>query len=207
MKKVHPHGRHGEALPDLAFHPLTADRWPDLEKLFGKNGACGGCWCMWLRLTRAEFTRSKGEGNREAFRAIVAAGELPGLLAYAGPEPVGWVAVAPRERHPVWDRSRNYKRIDDAQVWSISCFYVARGYRDRGLTRQLINAAVAFARTRGGRLVEGYPVDAAGPSADVFAWNGFLSAFEAAGFAECVRRSPTRPMVRLTIQEPQTTER
>ena len=53
---------------DLSFHPLTPERWPDLERLFGVRGACGGCWCMWWRLPRATYNEQKGEGNREAFR-------------------------------------------------------------------------------------------------------------------------------------------
>ena len=51
---------------DVAIHPLTPQRWADLERLFGANGACGGCWCMWWRLKRPEFDAGKGEGNRAA---------------------------------------------------------------------------------------------------------------------------------------------
>lgn len=189
-----------EPLPVLTFLPLTRERWPDLEKLFGGNGACGGCWCMWLRRPRKEFVANKGEGNRQAFKAIVAAGEVPGILAYAGGEPVGWCAVAPREKHPLWDRSRNFKRIDDAPVWSTSCFYIARAYRRRGMSRLLIEAATAFVAERGGSIVEGYPTDSAKATADPFVWTGMFSSFKAAGFEECARRSPTRPMVRLVLK-------
>jgi hypothetical protein len=58
----------------LEFYPLTAERWTDFEKLFGKRGACGGCWCMWWRLKRSEFERQKGEGNRKAIKRIVDSG-------------------------------------------------------------------------------------------------------------------------------------
>ena len=189
-----------QPLPKLSFHALIPERWPDLERLFGKNGACGGCWCMWLRLPRSEFVQAEGEANRRAFKAIVEAGEEPGILAYAGKDPVGWVAVAPREKHPIWDRSRNFKRVDDASVWSVSCFFVARSYRRQGITRQLIEAAVRFVRSKGGGILEGYPTDSEKVSPDPFVWTGLLSAFEQAGFEECVRRSPARPMVRLTLR-------
>jgi len=189
-----------EPLPKLSFHPLTPERWPDLERLFGKNGACGGCWCMWLRLPRKEFVAGKGDGNRRALKAIVEAGEVPGILAYAGHEPAGWCAVAPREQHPIWDRSRNFKRIDDEPVWSISCFFIAKPYRRRGMSRLLIEAAAAFVKRRGGRIVEGYPTDSVTKTADPFVWTGMLSSFTAAGFKECARRSPTRPMVRLVVK-------
>jgi GNAT superfamily N-acetyltransferase len=155
---------------------------------------------MWLRLTRSEFVQGKGDANRRAFRTIVESGEQPGVLAYAAGEPVGWVAVAPRDKHPVWDRSRNFTRIDDAPVWSISCFFIARPWRHHGIARQLIAAAVGFARERGAKVLEGYPIDGekASPEGST-AWTGFLSAFTGAGFEECARRAPTRPMVRLKI--------
>ena len=66
----------------LACLPLTSRRWPDFENLFGPNGACGGCWCMWWRIKRSQYDQQKGEGNRLAMRAIVDAGQVPGLLAY-----------------------------------------------------------------------------------------------------------------------------
>ncbi|HVX30165.1 MAG TPA: hypothetical protein VHA53_06760, partial [Nitrolancea sp.] len=97
----------------LTFEPLTSERWNDLEALFGPRGACGGCWCMTWRLTRAEYERGKGDGNREAFRAVVASGAPVGLLAYAGNEPIGWCAIAPREDFPALERSRILKRVDD----------------------------------------------------------------------------------------------
>jgi hypothetical protein len=65
------------------IEPLTPERWPDFERLFGPNGACAGCWCMWWRLPRKAFDAGAGEGNRTAFRAIVETGPRPGLLAYS----------------------------------------------------------------------------------------------------------------------------
>ena len=63
----------------MEFHPLTTDRWTDFEGLFGERGACGGCWCMWWRIKRSDFEREKGEGNREAMKAIVESGRIPGI--------------------------------------------------------------------------------------------------------------------------------
>ena len=85
----------GEQLNNVSIHPLTGERWRDFEALFGARGACAGCWCMWWRLTRAEFQRQQGEGNRQAIKAIVASNREPGLLAYVGDVPAGWCAVAP----------------------------------------------------------------------------------------------------------------
>ncbi|HEX8451643.1 MAG TPA: GNAT family N-acetyltransferase [Longimicrobium sp.] len=187
----------------LAFHPLTPDRWSDLERLFGARGACGGCWCMWWRLRRSEFDARKGEPNRRAFHEIVHSGAEPGILAYADGEPVGWCAVQPREAYPVLGRSRTLKPVDDQAVWSVTCFFVARGFRKRGVTTRLLRAAVEHARARGGRILEGYPIE---PRKDhvpeAFAWTGFASAFKRAGFKEVARRSDTRPIMRYIVRNP-----
>ncbi len=185
---------------DLAFYPATPERWADLAELFGERGACGGCWCMWWRLKRSEFERQKGEGNREAFKAIVAAGEEPGILAYSEGRPVGWCAIAPREEYPVLERSRILKRVDDEPVWSVTCFFVAKPFRRRGLTPLLLEVAVDFAAERGARIVEGYPVEpkkADMPAA--FAYTGLASTFRRAGFVEVARRSESRPIMRYCV--------
>ena len=186
--------------PRLQFHTLTPDRWDDLEKLFGKRGACGGCWCMWWKLKRSEWSRQKGEGNRKAFKKIVVSGAVPGLLAYAGREPVGWCAIEPRAGYPALERSRTLKRVDDAPVWSVTCFFVAKPFRRHGVTAGLLRAAVAHARRHGGRIVEGYPVEPRkGEAADVFLYTGLASTFLKAGFREVLRRSPSRPIMRRVI--------
>lgn len=112
--------------PLVQILPVTAERWPDLERLFGKQGAYGGCWCMWFRQTGAEFTANRGEANRQAMCSIVEAGEIPGLLAYVDGVPAGWVSVGPREAYPLLERSRAAKRVDGEPVWSIVCFYTGR---------------------------------------------------------------------------------
>jgi GNAT superfamily N-acetyltransferase len=181
----------------LAFHPVTPERWIDFEKLFGPRGACGGCWCMWWRLKRSEFEKQKGAKNKRAMKKIIASGEVPGILAYADGQPVGWCAVGPRESYPVLQRSPTLKPVDDQLVWSITCFFVARPYRRRGVSRELLEAAVAYAGKRGARIIEGYPVEPKmGQLPDAFAWIGLPSTFRKVGFVEVLRRSPTRPIMR-----------
>jgi GNAT superfamily N-acetyltransferase len=185
----------------LHYRPVTPDRWKDLAQLFGPRGACGGCWCMWWRLPRRDYSRGQGAGNRRRLRRLVRAGPPPGLLAYDGDEPVGWVAFGPRREYPVLERSRILQPVDDRTVWSVVCLYVDRRHRRQGVTVGLIQAAGQHARRRGARVLEGYPIDAKGaavPSA--FAWTGLASAFRKAGFREVARRSPTRPIMRKVLR-------
>jgi len=185
----------------IVVRPLTPERWPDLVKLFGERGACGGCWCMWWRLSQAQFSRQKGAGNKRAFKKIVNAGEIPGLLAYVDGQPVGWCALAPREEYPRLERSRILRPVDDQPVWAISCFFIARPYRRQGVSVHLLETAVKHARSHGARIVEGYPHEpASGPWPDAFVWTGTASAFRRAGFVEVARRSHARPIMRYVVK-------
>ncbi len=188
--------------PQASFsvHPLTPSRWPDFVKLFGANGACGGCWCMLWRLKRADFEKQKGAGNKAAMQQIVADGLIPGLLAYDQNEPIGWCALAPREDYPALARARVLKPIDQQPVWSISCLFIHKSYRRQGVSVQLLKAAIEHVRKHGGQIIEGYPVEPQKNSIpDVFAWTGLAASFLKAGFHEAGRGSPTRPIMRFVI--------
>ena len=184
---------------DLRIQSVTPDRWDDLVALFGARGACGGCWCMYWGRSAAEHRRGKGRGNREALRRLVAAGKVPGVLAYAGGTPIGWCAVAPRESYPRLERARVLKRIDDHPVWSVVCLFVAKSNRRHGVSVALLEGAAAFAASRGARLLEGYPVEPGRPLPDPFVWTGTAAAFRAARFTEAARGAPTRPIMRLVL--------
>lgn len=182
------------------IHPLVPERWRDLVRLFGARGACGGCWCMWWRQTHAEFERKKGPANRRALNALVRRGPAPGLLAYRDGEPAGWCCVGPRAAFPRLARSRILAPVDDAPVWSVVCFFVAKDHRGRGLTVQLLEAAKSHARRGGAQTLEGYPVEPKqGRAAPAFVYTGLASAFRRAGFSEVARRSPTRPVMRCPL--------
>ena len=181
----------------LEIHPLTPDRWKDFTALFGPRGACAGCWCMFPLLRRTEWKRGQGAGNRRAMERRVGGGVVPGLIAYQDGEPIGWVAASPREDVVTLRRSRLYPPTAEGGVWSITCFFVARAHRGRGVTVKLIRAATRWARARGARVVEGYPVEPAdGAMPAVFAWTGVGSAFRRAGFRTAARPSPRRSLVR-----------
>ena len=160
---------------------------------------------MAWRLPRARYESGKGAGNRAAFRRRVLAGPPPGVLAYVNGEPVGWCAVAPRSEYDYLGRSRVLRPLDDREVWSVSCLFVASPYRGRGVSVKLLRAAVEMAGKAGAEIVEGYPVipyAARMPAA--FAWTGTLAAFRKAGFREVARGSPKRPIMRV---EPSTITR
>jgi GNAT superfamily N-acetyltransferase len=182
----------------IEFYPLTKERWEDFDRLFGPRGACGGCWCMWWRLKRSEFERRKGEDNRRAMHYIVASGEVPGILAYQGTDPVGWCSVAPRDSFPVLDRSRILKPVDNLPVWSIVCFFIDKQHRRQGLCGKLIRAAVDHATRSGATTVEAYPIEpqAGRRLTPAFVYTGPASAFRQAGFVQVARRSQTRPIMR-----------
>jgi len=189
-------------MPSIEIQPLTPERWPDFERLFGTRGACGGCWCMFDKLPRKEFDAGKYEGNRRAQQKIVESGEVPGLLAFVDGSPAGWIAVEPRERFPRLAGSRVRAPVDDQPVWSVTCFFIDRKFRGRGLTVALLKAAVDHVRRQGGRIVEGYPTEPRDgqPAAPTFVFTGLASAFRQAGFVEVARRSPTRPIMRFVIR-------
>lgn len=178
----------------LTIRPLTRDRWADFERLFGPNGACAGCWCLWCRVPGAEFKRLRGDKAKAEMARRVRSGASPGLIAYDGGAPVGWCAVGPREEFRRLLTSRLFKPyFGDEGVWSVPCLFVHKEARGRGVATALLKAAVKRAR---GRLVEGYPVVASKKTADAFLWWGTLSAFEKAGFKVVARPSKARALVR-----------
>ncbi len=185
----------------LEFHPLISERWSDFEELFGKHGAYGGCWCMWWRCTRREFEQQQGEGNRQAMKAIVESKKIPGILGYAKGEAVGWCSVAPREQFESLERSRVLKRLDNTEVWSIVCLFVAMGYRKRGVGEALIRGAVEYVKGRKGKVVEAYPTQPReGRLPPVSSYMGTPAMFKRAGFVECVRPSKSKVIMRYFIK-------
>jgi GNAT superfamily N-acetyltransferase len=181
----------------LTVHPLTPERWPDLEDLFGPLGACNGCWCMYWRIGTA-YRKVPRAQNKDAFRRVVQRGPPPGLLAFDGKLAVGWCQLTPRDALPFIDRVWRLKRVDDVPVWSVSCLYVRKGYRRQGVTSALIAAAVKAARRAKAPALEAYPFDAKlSPSAT---GTGYASTFARAGFKVVARRVPPRPIMRHDLE-------
>jgi len=187
----------------LTIAPLTPARWPDLEAVFKAKGCsvARGCWCMAYRVSGGGEAPPKGmtraQANRAALKALVDSGTPPGLIAYRGKAPVGWVSIGPREEFAKLARSPVMKPVDDKPVWSVICFVVPSEHRGQGVARELLKGAVAYAKKRGAKLVEAYPMDKPARANDQDMWFGAKSMYDKAGFREVARRKPQRPIVRI----------
>jgi GNAT superfamily N-acetyltransferase len=160
---------------------------------------------MYWRLERADFKALQGNGTKAVLKEMTCQNKIPGLLAYVEGQPVGWCSLGPRQEYLALENSRILKRIDDAQVWSIVCFYIARSYRKTGIMQAMLQAAVEYARQQGAGIVEGYPVDLLSPQLvgkklkSFFGYMGIASVFRKVGFVEVGRASDTQLIMRYTL--------
>jgi len=181
----------------LRVVPVTAGSWGDMCALFEARGPRGGhrnvpaygCWCMYWRDRSLEH----GEPKKRAMAELVRAGGEPGLLAYGGDEPVGWVSLGPREDFPALSGSPQYRPRETGggdAVWSLVCFTVDRYAQRQGVARALLAAAVEHAFARGASSLEAYP-----HKSDRVNYMGHAELFAAAGFAP-VRETNKRVIMR-----------
>ncbi|MBE2998025.1 GNAT family N-acetyltransferase [Nocardiopsis sp. HNM0947] len=195
----------------VSIEPATAERWQDLEDLFGPTGAYGHCWCTFFRRRAKDHTAStncdrsvRGVDNKAELRRLTLEGRVPGLLAYDEEGPCGWVSVAPREDYIRLSRSRSLRPADPAEpgVWSLVCFWLPPRRRRRGAGTRLLDGAIEYARAEGARVLEAYPVDTAGgraPSAEVY--TGTVEMFRRAGFSLAQHHASERTVARLELKE------
>lgn len=185
---------------ELRFESLTAANWKQFEILMGDKGGCGNCWCMYFRLPYKEFQENKPGGNKELIKQLVKKGLPQGLIASLDGQPVGWIALAPREDYMKLENSRVFKRIDDKPVWSITCFFIKKEFRHKGLSQQLIKAAIDYAKKKKIRTLEAYPaIPYAEKVPHPFLWVGVLSSFIKNGFKIVHQHSKSRAMVRIDL--------
>ncbi|MGY2995771.1 N-acetyltransferase family protein [Mesorhizobium sp. URHB0026] len=186
--------------------PLAPELWPEFEDLFGKQGACYGCWCTHFRLAPAARRESSRERNKDHIKARIEAGPPPGLLAFEDGKAVGWMQIGPRADVPEWNnKGRGSAPIDpteasDPAVWAISCFFIRAKARGRGITHRLVESGIEFARRNGARLVEACPIDLSRDSRSIGLFVGSSGVFETAGFERLVERKAGRPLMRLVLK-------
>jgi GNAT superfamily N-acetyltransferase len=185
--------------------------WEDLSAIFGTSDA-GRCQCQWFKVAGSLWRDSTQEQRTAMLREQTACGDpdapaTSGLVAYADGEPAGWVAVEPRTAYPKLRTSRvpwagrDEDKGDDG-IWAVTCFVVRKGYRGRGLTYLLAAATVGFARERGARALEAYPM-VTQPGKDI-TWGelhvGARQVFEEAGFGEISRPTLRRVVMRIDFE-------
>lgn len=191
--------------------PANEASWNDLRAVFGTRGEAVKCQCQRYKLRpRESFGSFPSEMRADRLRRQTNCGSrrgstTSGLVAYLDGEPVGWCAVEPRTAYPGLLRVYRVPWLGraedktDAGVWAVTCFFTRAGYRRRGVSRALASAAIDFARERGARALEGYPMITQ-PGRDI-AWGelhvGSRSIFAAAGFAEVSRPTPRRVVMRI----------
>jgi GNAT superfamily N-acetyltransferase len=171
--------------------------WDDLERLFGEKGACGGCWCMWWRIEKGEkWENIKGAEAKKRFRTMIQNGTVRGLMAYDGTQPIGWCTFGKRTDFPKLNRARTLQCEDGDQVSCVPCFYVRSNYRKKGISAELLKAAVQTLAKEGETAVEGYPVKPSKPGNKnipaVFAFTGTIPIFEKQGFVLAGSRSTSK---------------
>jgi GNAT superfamily N-acetyltransferase len=182
----------------LETRELTPELWPALEKLFGRNGACAGCWCMWWRVPEGErFKDVRGEEAKRRQRELVLAGESRGLLAFAAGEPVGWCAYGRRIEFAALSRSRTLACADAEKVWSLPCFFIKAGWRGRGVARALLRAALVSVKREGGRIAEAYPVRP--PASNASAFTGTVPWLRSEGFRVLTKHPRGRQRARRAL--------
>jgi GNAT superfamily N-acetyltransferase len=189
----------------LTVVPVDQASWADLQAIFGDRGDPARCRCQYFKDTPAEWRSGTPAERAERLRAQTA-DHATGLVAFLDGEPAGWCAVEPRTAYRrlqtsrlVW-ADRDEDKADDG-VWAVTCFVTRKGFRRRGVSAALAKAAVDFARERGARAVEGYPMlvepgqKVAWP-AELFV--GTAGIFADAGFSEVSRPTARRVVMRLT---------
>jgi predicted GNAT family acetyltransferase len=184
-------------VPALAVRPLTEKNWDDIETLFAAKGCSipRWCWCVHYRFARAAMPKDR----KAALKKLAKGDPPPGLIAYRGKTPIGWISLGPREDFAKLATSPIMKPVDDKAVWSIICFVVPTAERGQGIARTLLDGAIHYARKRKVSWLESYPIDKRGPSTPMSIWFGTASMFAKAGFTETARRKPTRPVMRLKL--------
>ncbi len=165
---------------------LSPTTWSDFEALFAKhNGVWGGCWCMFYH-TKGEFLiKEHGPENKKTKKALVKKRRTHGIIVYSGETPIGWVQYGPKPELPRLDASKTYQSLGldnkEKKLWRITCFFVDRNNRKRGIAGFGLKAALTSIKKKGGGLVEAYPSTKPNKGASLM-WSGTVGMFENAGF-------------------------
>jgi GNAT superfamily N-acetyltransferase len=183
-------------MADFQVKPLNASTWPDFARLVERhNGVWGGCWCMGFHEEGVGRGKTAAQ-NRAEKEARVRQGRAHASLVYDGAACVGWCQCGPPEELPRIKHRRAY--LEGARTlpdWRITCFFVDRAYRRRGVASAALAGALDEIARLGGGTVESYPEDLEGRSTSAsFLYSGTVAMFERHGF-ERVRQLGTHHWV------------
>lgn len=193
---------------DLVVVPANESSCGDLQAVFGERGQGYRCQCQRYKLApRESFVSFPVEERAQRLREQTdcghpESGTTSGLVAYLDGEPVGWCAVEPRSAYT--GLARNFRvpwegrdeDKTDATVWAVTCLFTRAGYRRRGVAYALARGAVGFARERGARALEAYPITTTNVIAEEL-HVGTTGVFEAAGLVEVSKPSLRRLVMRI----------
>ncbi len=163
---------------------LDTETWPDFERLVeANNGVWGGCWCMWYHGKDA-CVEDTPAARRQEKECRVRDGRAHAALVYDGTECVGWCQFGSPAELPRIHNHRAYMATSPALPhWRITCFFVNKGYRGKGVSAAALEGAIKQIKQLGGGRIEGYPENTARrKTSAAFLFNGALSTFERLGF-------------------------
>ncbi len=138
----------------LRVVPANRASWEDLQTVFGTRGTAHICQCQRFKLRRLEsFASFPAEERARRLLEQTNCGDprartTSGLVAYLDGEPVGWCAVEPRTAYEGLVRNNRVPWTDreedrsDESVWAVTCLFTRAGFRRRGITYALAQAAV-----------------------------------------------------------------
>ena len=196
---------------ELVIVPANEASWDDVQTVFGARGDAARCQCQRYKLWPKESWASVGReelGVRLRAQTDCGHPDAPAttaLVAYLDGTPVGWCAVEPRSAYHGLVRNtkvpwegRDEDKTDDS-VWAVTCFVTRTGFRRRGVSRALARAAVDFARERGARAVEAYPITTTNAILGEL-HVGTVGGFAAAGLVEVGRPTSRRAVMRIDLE-------
>jgi len=184
----------------LSFQVLSSSNFKDFEYLFKEKGACKGCWCMQCRLQADEFELGKGDGNRLAMKALVDSGQTTGIIVYNENEPIGWCSLGNREDFHRLSQSHVLQRSGEEQVWIVSCLFIRKNWRRRGVKRALLRYLIDHCAAKGAKVLESHQCNSAfSKYPDAFAWTGIEKAYEAVGFVKVGSVTEKKPIMRYNL--------
>jgi len=177
----------------ISIHRISKRDFPLIEQLFGENGACEGCWCMyWRASSNMEYKDGRGVKNKIKLKKLVEDGKIHALIALDDNKPVGWCTFGPRENFKRLTSYRTLQREFCPELWSIVCFFTDKNYRRTGISNALLSEAVKYCFEKGAQEVEGFPIKVS--STYSYTYTGITTQFERLGFNHLIRENEKRPI-------------